>query len=78
MGRKAEEVNKKHLDNSRETKLTHNLPQKLENDLPQFSTDGVIKFWSFKLHEDEWLEARLRAKTQHQKFLDWAKNNFKK
>ena len=56
----------------------NDLPQKLENDLPQFSTDGVIKFWSFKLHEDEWLEARLRAKTQHQKFLDWAKNNFKK
>ena len=48
------------------------------DNLPQFSTDGVIKFWSFKLHEDEWLEARLRAKTQHQKFLDWAKNNFKK
>ena len=36
--------------------------------------EGIMKIWSFKLHEDEWLEARLRAKTQHQKFIEWMKS----
>jgi len=36
--------------------------------------EGIMKVWSSKLHEDEWLEARLRAKTQHQKFIEWMKS----
>jgi len=43
----------------------------IENKVPK---EGITKVWSSKFYEDEWLEARLRVKTQHQKFLDWAKS----
>ena len=44
------------------------------SNLRQLSKEGIIRMWSFRFHEDEWLGAKLRAKTQHQKFLDWLKN----
>lgn len=36
--------------------------------------EGFIKVWSFRLHEDEWLEAKLRQKTSHQQFIEWVKS----